>query len=480
MPETLYEIIHQQLTADPSHICIIWPQKNAAAPANIDAVTFLQMIDAYAYALRKCKPHESVLVASAPSPDIIAAIIAIMRVGAIAVLPPANAASKTILQIIRRRKIKQVIVKQPPGIGFRLLAKILGIQFIVAADNNSVSNKPSAIVTQHSPAYGKGGLVSHSSGSTGLPKTINRTYNILTAQHYALKQVFPPWKGQIDFPLFPNVILHNLACGVTSVIPAVDGFKIKNMHASTVLQQIKAQKVQTLTGNVFYYKQLLQELQLHPQELEEVKALGVGGSPVPENLLPALKKYFTKADLYIIYGSSEAEPIAVRKVGNGFFNAADGYFVGNVYAQLNIQIIAAGEIALSNGKMQQVGEIAVRGAHVAVDSPPDWLHTGDFGYLTTDNQLYLTGRKGNHKIQYRVQHYQLEHCLAQIPLIENVAARADEDGFTLFIQGKADEHSIKQILYSQFTQIRINAINFREQLPTDARHHSKIRYDLLN
>ena len=64
-------------------------------------------------------------------------------------------------------------------------------------------------------------LIAHTSGSTGQPKQIVRTHAVLSAQHAVLKAVFPPWPGQQDFPLFPNVLLHNLASGAASILPKV-------------------------------------------------------------------------------------------------------------------------------------------------------------------------------------------------------------------------------------------------------------------
>lgn len=482
MPGTLYGEIHQQLSRHPSDICMVWYSSDGLVSHSIDCRTLLQQVDIYGNRINsngfiKGSP---VLIAAAPSPQIVAAIIAVMRIGGTAILPPAKANAATILRIIRQHSIKQLVVTKRPGIAFRLLAAILRLRIIVLSDvsishiSDQTSNNNDKIVWD-----GEGGLISHSSGSTGAPKTINRPSHILYAQHIALKKVFPPWPGQIDFPLFPNIILHNLACGVKSVVPHIPGFDITNMQPAKIILQIQQENIQTLTGNVFYCKQLLQHLQQHPQLLSQVQAIGIGGSPVPEDLIPSLQPWFPAAVFYIIYGSSEAEPIAVRKYTEQTFIPGDGYYVGEVYANLEIKINVIGNIILSNGKHQPVGEVVVRGPHVAVASPGDWMKTGDFGYLD-DNQLWLTGRKGNEKIHDGVQHYQLEHCLVQMPLVENVAARADDDGFTIFVQGTATETSIKQTLYMQFKKIRINGIIFRNQLPLDKRHHSKIRYELLN
>ena len=482
MRGTLYGEIHQQLIKHSSNICLVWPESDCAASREIDSSTLLQQIEWYCDKIKhkNFKKGYPVLIAAAPSPEVVAAIASVMRLSGTAVLPPAQSGTKTIFRIVKQQKIKTVILQRKPGVGMRILALILGLRFVILSDIMlKVNNNKQFNNIDDGSIAGEGGLITHSSGSTGVPKTILRPSIILFAQHTALKEIFPPQQGQIDFPLFPNIILHNLACGVKSVVPYIPGFDITKMQPEKILLQIQKDNIQTITGNVFYCRQLLEHLKQHPTTFPAVRAIGIGGSPVPEYIIPALEGYFPAAIFYVIYGSSEAEPIAVRKWDATMCMPVDGYCVGEVYANLEMKINVTGDILLSNGKCVSVGEIVVRGAHVAVASPDEWLHTGDFGYLN-EKQLWLTGRKGNEKIHDGVQHYQVEHCLVHMPLVENAAARSDDDGFTLFIQGTADEKRIKQILYTQFKKIKINGIIFRNQLPLDKRHHSKIRYELLS
>ena len=65
-------------------------------------------------------------------------------------------------------------------------------------------------------------LISFTSGSTGRPKGADRTHSILLAQHDALQAHAPGREGEIDMPCFPAVVLHNLSCGISSVVPPID------------------------------------------------------------------------------------------------------------------------------------------------------------------------------------------------------------------------------------------------------------------
>ena len=127
---------------------------------------------------------------------------------------------------------------------------------------------------------------------------------------------------------------------------------------------------------------------------------------------------------------------------------------------------------------QVVGEVLVRGAHVASARPGDWLPTGDYGYVA-QGQLYLTGRRGNERLHQGVQHYQLEHVLSQLPGVERVAARAEPAGFTVYVQGPACPRALADALARDFPPGLCGAVRFRPRLPVDARHQSKILYDQL-
>jgi olefin beta-lactone synthetase len=473
-----YQNIYQTLSRQPGQVYLRWPLEggSAAEMRSFTGAALLQHVAAYQQLLKKhhIRIGDPILLALPVGIDLICGLLACMGSGAVPVLPPAGARPGQLLAVIRKQKIKGLLTATPLLPGQRLLLWLLGVKVLhlqEAAKAEKISWKLPVPVAEEQAA-----LISHSSGSTGQPKAIYRSHKVLLAQHLALKAQFPPLPAQRDFPLFPNILLHNLSLGVLSILPALPAFDVRQMNPALLVAQLQQEGVHTLTGNVYYFKKLLAYLEAEALSLPGVQALGIGGSPVPEPLLRRLQARFPAADLFVIYGASEAEPIAVRKVSPQTLPPALGYAVGPFCASLEWKLLP---LPQQEGMPFPVGEIAVRGAHVATKETGGWLHTGDFGYVNEAGVLFLTARRGNETPHGGVQHYQLEHLLLHQPGVEQAAARSGTEGFEVWVQGSADREALRKVLESHFPTGIVLALHFREGFPMDSRHHSKILYPEL-
>lgn len=471
-----YNYIHTNLTKKEITELIVWPGDTVNKISGFTNKDLLQAISNYRQQLlqKNIKHGEAILLAMPVSVGAINALLAIQSIGAIPVLPPANPRLLTLISVMRKQKIRGIIVEKEIRILFSLILRLSGIKPLVLQN----TRKKTCVWTPTLVPPKQAALITHSSGSTGKPKAIYRSHQVLSSQHLVLKKTFPSWHSQRDFPLFPNIILHNLAAEVTSILPSIPGFKIEQLNPAIIVEQLQSQQIETLTGNVFYFKKIIEYLSKYPQSFPLIKAIGIGGSPVPENLAHSLKQYFNNADCYIIYGSSEAEPIAIRKINQVIENALNGYAVGNVCESLELRINATTEIQTSDG-LFKAGEIEVKGPHVATPKNSEWLKTGDIGYLNTNNDLYLTARKGNERCHKAIHHYQVEHLLLQQKGVVNTGAVSAPNGFKIFIEGNIAKKEIWEILNSHLQPGIIKDVYFRNRIPMDKRHHSKILYSKL-
>ncbi|RTQ47869.1 hypothetical protein EJV47_18290 [Hymenobacter gummosus] len=472
-----YQHIHHTLRQQAEQVLLVWPG-TGGIEVRYTGRDLAGRIGAYQQLLRAqgVRAAQPVLLALPVGAELICGLLAVMSLGAVPVLPPAGTTARGLLALARRSGIRAALVPLAAAGRLGWLTRLLGLRLLGAPAAEAAAEPLSApAVPAELPA-----LVSHSSGSTGRAKAIRRSHAVLSAQHAVLKAVFPPWAGQRDFPLFPNILLHNLSVGARTVLPDVPWGQLADFDPARVVQQLRTAGVETLTGNVFYFRRLLTYLRQHPTALPAVRAVGVGGSPVPENLLQGLQECLPQAAVYGIYGSSEAEPIAVRR-----FDAArpadprQGYCVGPVVAGLECQLQGDGHsLELPDGRRVVVGEITVRGAHVAAPAG-QWLRTGDFGYFDAAGCLWLTGRLGNEAIRGGVMHYQVEHVLQQLPGVERAAARPTDPGFAVYVQGDISPAAAAEVLDAQFPPGLCQPIRRREHLPVDSRHLSKILYAQL-
>jgi acyl-CoA synthetase (AMP-forming)/AMP-acid ligase II len=492
--ERLFAALHQQLAQE----VLRWPAAQpGATPLSLSGAALLARVQAWQQALEAAGPlplGAPVLLAYPGSPELVAALLAVLGLGGVPVLPPAGAGLGTLYQLLRAERIGLAVVA--PGSQRRLgwLGRVLGCRCVAAPA--ATSPDAGATPTGAAPVLravlpDQPALVSHSSGSvSGRPTAVRRSHRVLQAQHEALRTQFPPWPEQRDFPLFPNIILHNLAVGALSIVPDLPGGKLAQLDPARIATQLVAERVETLTGNVFYFEQLLAHLEQQPATFPRVRALGVGGSPVPERLLAALRRCFPRAVCYVIYGASEAEPIAVRAATGPALDPRLGYCVGLPHAGLSLRLDqpqpvwqpdAEAPLGASAGPPRyQAGEVLVRGPHVAAP-PGAWLPTGDFGYFDAAGQLWLTGRRGAAALVRGVGHYQLEHCLRQLPGVAQVAARPRPDGsaFDVWVAGSTTAEAVQTASAAAFGPGLVGRVVHRDQLPVDGRHFSKIRYDLL-
>lgn len=471
MTSNFYSAIHDNLYESLDKIFLKWPgQGQPCSRISGELILNGVAVVCNSLQLKNIKKGEKVIIGIPFSPDFVFAVLGIMAYGAIPVIPPAATTRFSFLKLLLEENIIGIYANVSQGRRFFL--NTLGIKTIhpVSGNTDLPHFHPQKV------SLDQVALISFSSGSTGKPKAVLRTHKILKAQHLALKKSFPPVPDQQDSPLFPNILLHNLSLGITTVIPDISTFDVRQMDPKKVLEQMENEKVDSLTGNVFYFKMLLGHLQQNSRLFPDKINIGIGGSPVPEYFPHLLKQYFVNANVFIIYGSTQAEPISIRMVKDQK-DPARGYFVGAIHPDIKIRI-APLEKVKAGGNFYSAGEIEVQGKHVVLPKDQEWLKTGDFGYLDENGELYLTAREGNNVLIQGYSHYQIENHLITLTNVKQAAAIANKDTFDIFFEGEEDLAKIKKVL-EVFPSSIFNKIEHIQNIPVDSRHHSKIIYQKL-
>ncbi|MEX0742295.1 MAG: AMP-binding protein, partial [Phycisphaeraceae bacterium] len=247
--------------------------------------------------------------------------------------------------------------------------------------------------------------------------------------------------------------------------------------------------------------------------LESLQRIDTGGAPVFPRTIDKLRAVMPQARLMIVYGSTEAEPIATldATVQNDPQRAriagGAGLPGGACASDVQVRLLAArwGEPIgpLSAGQFNAqcvepgvVGEIVVRGDRVIggylngvgesqtkihVDGSI-WHRTGDLGRFDDEGQLWLLGRAS---AQLRDQRGAIEPLAVEAAAMEQtaltccalVAIRGER---VLVVQIAADAgDGWRERLLDDLAWAQIDRVMTLRRIPLDGRHNAKINYPSL-
>ena len=480
---------------------------------------------------------DRVIVILKPSKELYAIALALFSLGIVAVFIDTGMGRKKIQMAIRDSNAKAIISMQAliklfwfvpalwplqrfaiDGAGFGY--KNLATQVNAFANENANSNSNSiAELTAIKRSDSDHGLISFTSGSTGRPKGADRTHFSLIQQHLAIRDHWPDEEGDIDCPCFPVMVLHNLSCGMTTIMPKVDLAEPARVNAEVVIAQLRQHKISRLSGAPAYIEGLVHYLSQQPKGLEtvsEVKSLVVGGATVSKALAHSIKTAFPQANARIVYGSTEAEPISDVSLDDYLAEEKEGYLVGHVASQIDLLISNVGDSAergeaiteevlfAHKCRSEEIGEILVSGHHVLkqyIDNPEAnrenkiprkgveatksvWHRTGDCGYQDQEGRLWLSGRiKDVLNVNGQaIQPFPVEQKLDQENSIKRAAIIQHDGQIILFVQTLDNPNKseliqrITSIVATYFSVAGITNIQYIEManMPVDGRHNSKI------
>lgn len=360
-------------------------------------------------------------------------------------------------------------------------------------------------------------LITFTSGSSGLPKGANRTHGFLLAQYEALTQEFPYRQDDIDMPMFPVFALRNIAGRIGSVIPDMDFRKVREVDPAVILGQIRQHQVTTCTASPPFIDRLARHLTDNHLAPPPLRRILTGGAPVDAEQLERWRLAMPDTAVEVVYGSTEAEPVAhisledrltAERSGGG-----KGYCTGEVTGRLQAKIIpiVKGPVTIAAGwkgvelPPGKAGELIVAGAHVCTGyynnppavaenkiSDPDgkvWHRMGDTGYFDERGRFWLVGRLHSTIVRHgRIWHAQLveqtvRRCLPDLEMVAAVGLGCENGGEELVVVVKTPTNNpLPPTLVADLAREGVEVdriIQSRQSLPLDPRHNAKIDYGTL-
>jgi acyl-CoA synthetase (AMP-forming)/AMP-acid ligase II len=264
------------------------------------------------------------------------------------------------------------------------LAGVSGLDALVVAGVHDV------VVRSRAPA--DHALITFTSGSTGRPKGVDRTHGLLNAQHVGLGEELPNRDGDVDMTCFPALALHNLASGMTTVLPPMDLRRPANVVPARVLRTMQRWNVTRMNGAPTFLDRVVGEMEKHDLRMP-LRLVFSGGAPVTRSLAARIGERFPAADAINVYGSSEAEPMASTPMERIVRDPGDGFLAGHVAPIAEVRLVE-GEVQVSGPHVSReyVGNDDATRELKVIEDGRLWHRTGDLARRDDAGRLWLMGR----------------------------------------------------------------------------------------
>lgn len=464
---------------------------------------------------------DRVMVFLPMSAELYVALLAILRLGAVAVFLDPSAGRGHIDRCCALSLPKGLIAGAKTHL-LRLLSPALQrvpVKFSVGVPvPGAIPWRLARRLPPHDPIQPCGketsALLTFTSGTTGEPKGAVRSHGFLHTQHRILEQTLDLTPGEVEMTTLPIFVLANLGSGVTSLIPDADLRQPGSINPARLLRQIQAHRPTRAVASPALLECLADYCARLNVTLPGLKRVFTGGGPIFPRVLDKLRCMAPLAEIIAVYGSTEAEPIALirhpQMSSEDLAGMAEGrgLLAGRPVPAVQLRIlpdrwgrprgpysrVAFAAACLPRG---QAGEIVVSGQHVLAgylngDGDHEtkftvggtvWHRTGDAGYLDQRGRLWLLGR-----CAARIQDalgtlypYSVECVAHQLPGVRHSALVSLNGRRILAVE--FDPHPPHHDLTSvkaALARVPIDEVQLYKRIPMDKRHNAKIDYPALS
>lgn len=464
-----------------------------------------------------------VLLLVRPGLDLIAAVFALFKIGAVPVLIDPGMGLRGFLRSVGHAR-PSAVVAIPQGV---LISRVFYRSFASV----SIRVTPGSGLRGRAPAGAAPfpaaetrpdelAAILFTSGSTGPAKGVCYEHGMFAAQVEAVRREYGIEPGEIDLPMLPIFALFNPALGMTTVIPQMNPSRPATVDPAKIVRAIRQCGVTNSFGSPVLWKKIGRYCRRQNIRLPSLRRILMAGVAVPPDVLRDYREILDDgAVIHTPYGATESLPVASISGGEILSATAAqtsrgaGTCVGRPVRGIEARIIPTRDepIARRNPAddlpVGKIGEIIVRGAVVtkAYDGLPEataaakihdegglWRRMGDLGYFDDHGRLWFCGRKAE-RVETRNGTLYTDCCEAIFnahPLVyrsaligigprgQQIPAIVIEPEEGSFPKGrKAVEKFLAELraLAGEHEHTRdIKTFFFHRSFPVDVRHNAKI------
>jgi acyl-CoA synthetase (AMP-forming)/AMP-acid ligase II len=528
------DLLREQARNHPDRVAIRFPI--SAHKADWRSLSFAEIdaaADAYArgFAAHGLRPGDRTLLMVRPSIDFYAMVFGLFRAGAVPVFIDPGMGVQGILgcveQIAPRGMIAPSVVHavrtlyRGPFVTVELPITV-GARWWWGGPTLHDCREPAASAPQvdHRASPDDDAVIVFTSGSTGPAKGVSLTHRTMRARVELIRQMLDLRAGEtISETLLVYTILE-ICMGLSVVIPPMDLAKPAAVDPAKVVATIQRFSPTVASASPVVWQRLVRHCIEAGVHLPSLRMLLTTAAPIPVDLHRRLSQVMPEGtELLTPYGATEAMPVA--SIGTATILAetaartaqGEGTCVGALAPGIEVRLIEVHDRPITSwAEVQlvpdgQIGEITVCGAGVsgAYRNAPDgnaaakipdgqtvWHRMGDLGRLDEQGRLWFLGRK-SHRLQTAggmVPCIAVEGVFNQHPEVYRTAlvgvGAPGQQVPVLAVEmepGRTFTPAVQSELLALAapTRWRDTVVRFLPHpgFPTDARHNSKIRHELV-
>lgn len=238
-------------------------------------------------------PHERIAIVAKNSIEWIVCYLAVLKIGAIAVLINPRSANDQIDHMINDSETVLVLTD----------TKLTTDRDTVDISSGFITALPPTKFVSYQPEYQQTAIILHTSGSTGKPKRVLISHQSRMA---LLKKDLSRYKVFFTTPLCHILALN---CLEFSFYNKIDMLFLKTFQSSSYAKIIDREKPRRLVGVPSIFAMLVQYLDQNKiYDFSSVQSVTLAGDHCSQVLYKQLCKVFTNAKISIGYGSVELGP----------------------------------------------------------------------------------------------------------------------------------------------------------------------------
>jgi acyl-CoA synthetase (AMP-forming)/AMP-acid ligase II len=361
-------------------------------------------------------------------------------------------------------------------------------------------------------------VIVFTSGATGAPKGVALSHACMAARVRLIQQMLDLRAGEVIVETLLVYTILELCMGMTVAMPPMDLSKPATVDPDAVLDTVCQHRPQILSASPVVWQRLVRAER--PTRLDGVRMLLTTAAPIPVDLHRRLRVLTDPGvELFTPYGATEAMPIAW--IGSGTIlsttgeatEAGAGTCVGPLAPEADVRIIRATDDPISVWSdalelpVGELGEITVvtpgaseayrnadaANARAKVRHGDRIRHRmGDVGYLDEAGRLWFCGRQSHllHTAEGPLPNVPLEGVFNRHPAVYRSAvvglgpAGAEEPVVVVELEpgqvwGDGLAAEVLALLRGTRWEGRVTRALVHPKLPTDPRHNSKVRNDLV-